>query len=261
VGFEVAEPGVYTLGSLFLDMAVKSGTSWEDLIVASRMSFDQGAESIRANATAVAERDPSLATDPLPLAARYAYSLWTPQVYDNVLDRREDALWPNSSSDRIEAGFEGRTFFVNKRVSDDRIDWIRPVADQHLPERYDMEWDARLLNGESGKRYGLMLGSDERNAYVFAASGDGTAEVMQVVDGTWQKPPLGPVPSAAHAMSGGEANRFLVSVRGNRVEFSVNGEALGRFTSAYDLSLAFLAPCLESRGVLTIDRFRISGTP
>lgn len=261
VGFTVSGPGAYALGTLRLYIDDIAGESLDDLKISSRLWVDQGDEAIAANAAAVAERAPSLAADPQLLAAHFAYSLVTPQLYDDILDRREDALWLNASSDRIEAGFEGSTFFLNKKVSDDTFDYLRPASIQPLPANYDIEWDGRLMNGEPEKRFGLMLGEDERNCLVVTVSGSGTASVLAVADGAWQKSLLGPVPSAARTLPSGESNRYLVSVRGSHVRLSVDGSPLGEFTSPFALTRGFLAPLLESRGVLTITRLRITGVP
>jgi hypothetical protein len=261
VGFTVSEPRSYAMGALLLNLDAVEGAWLRNMKISSRLSLDQGPAEAAANATAIAERSPSLASDPLPLAVHYAYSLIAPQVYDDVLDRREDALWPNTSSDRIEAGFERSPFYLRKKISDDMLDFVRPASIQRLPQSYDIEWDARLINGNPGKRFGLMLGEDERNSLVFATSGSGAVAVLHIVDGAWQKRLLEPAPSAARTMQSGESSRYLVSVRGSRVRFTVNGALLGEFTTGFDLSQAFLAPFLESEGVLSIGRFRITGFP
>jgi hypothetical protein len=256
IGFVIPESRAYTLGVLHVE-----GDWPRDPDITSRLWLDRDADAFAVNATAIAERNPSLGADPRPLGVRYAYSLVTPQDSDNYFDWRKGTLWPDTSSDRLVSGFEGAQYFLRKNLTDDMFSFIRPVSIQHLPQNYDIEWNARLLNGEPGKRFGLMLGTDERSCLVFAASADGAVTVFPLVDGTWQKSLLGPSSSAARTMQSGEVNRFLVSVHGNQVRFAVNGAPLGGFTSPFDLSQVFLAPFLESQGVLSISRFRITEAP
>jgi hypothetical protein len=261
IGFIIPEPRAYAMGVLHLDIDSIEGDWPRDPDITSRLQLDRDADAFAVNAAALAGRTPLLGADPAPLAVRYSYSLIAPQDSDNDFDWRKDAFWPDTSTERLVSGFQGEQYFLRKNLTDDMFSFIRPVSVQRLSQNYDIEWNARLLNGEPGKRFGLMLGTDERSCLVFTASGDGAVAVYPLVDGTWQKSLLGPSPTAAWTMQSGEINRFLVSVRGSQVRFAVNGASLGGFTSPFDLSLAFIAPFLESQGVLSISRFRIAETP
>ncbi len=59
----------------------------------------------------------------------------------------------------------------------------------NLPVNFEITWESRIVNGDTEKTFGLMIGENPENCFFFYLNGTGTSGIAWLVENKWQNNP------------------------------------------------------------------------
>lgn len=138
-------------------------------------------------------------------------------------------LWTNGTY--YDAFFQSGAYVMDRKSDGSSVEWVQKQL--YLPDNFDVELTTTWKSGIKNYAYGLSIGSDGNNRYIFSLAGDGSAGVVGYIDNKVIDPmPLRWKSGQARVGDGSSRNVIRIEVRGRTISFYVNNRYQGVVNSA-----------------------------
>jgi hypothetical protein len=126
------------------------------------------------------------------------------------------------------------------------------------PRNFDVELSTVWKAGTKNSAYGLVLGTDSKNCYVFGVSGNGKATVVMLKDGNGRPPLIPWRDSCAREGDGLTFNKIKVEVRGDQMSLLVNDISIGTIENTIMVDKFMVGVGVDNKQSVAFDNLTIT---
>jgi hypothetical protein len=121
--------------------------------------------------------------------------------------------------------------YIHKKADDGMIQALATEWGPSVPSGmgFSIEWSALWKEGSADKSFGMYIGHDSNNAFLFGITDDGRAVAQRLASGTFEKPLLDARSEAIHPGKTRLRNLCRVDLSNGAGRFFVNDELIGEF--------------------------------
>lgn len=160
-----------------------------------------------------------LTPPPPPPPRAEAHEIWTEYFVDN---RRSWRVATNGTY--YDSGLGAREYWIETKNDRCSIELVNLGVS--LPSNFDVTWTTTWRKGADNSEYGLAIGEDIKNYYLFATSGNGWTYAGQYVNREHVNDPMPWNKGTSYVGNGSNSNTHKLEVRGSRMTYFTNGREL-----------------------------------
>jgi hypothetical protein len=121
--------------------------------------------------------------------------------------------------------------YIHKKADDGNIQALATEWGPRVPSgtRFSIEWSALWKEGSAEKSFGMYIGRDSNNAFLFGITDDGRAVAQRLTSGAFEKPFLDARSAAIHPGKTRLRNLCRIDLSNGAGRFFVNDALVGEF--------------------------------
>jgi hypothetical protein len=121
--------------------------------------------------------------------------------------------------------------YIHKKADDGNIQALATEWGPRVPSGtgFSLEWSALWKEGSADKSFGMYIGHDSNNAFLFGITDDGRAVAQRLASGSFEKPLLDARSEAIHPGKTRLRNLCRVDLSNGAARFFVNDSLVGEF--------------------------------